>query len=195
MTTCCTFPLFSRYHHAVLFAILLLISPQYFSTKDVEYVSSSLDDFSRNANYNTLNAIEARRGVYWGTLSPLVIALYQNEPYSDNTKENFRVPCKLTVLLALFSLLQREYHRKVLIKEGMVDFCVCLPWHSTGRVNVNAIELVFLIQQSADIEYQPPSLLNACKAAVAVAYDCGLYEVVHCTVPELAGKLWTTHHQ
>lgn len=174
----------------MLFAILLLNSPQYFSTEDTQYISSSLDNFTRDVQYTLLSEIEEGRGVHWGTLSPLVIALYQNKHHTL-----YQVPCKLTVLLSLMSLLIREYHRKVLVKEGMVDFCVCLPWHCKGRVKDNAVELVSVIRQADDIAYEPPSLLNACKAAVAVVYECGLYEVVHSTVPELAGKLWTKHHQ
>ena len=152
-----------------------------------------LRSFLKTANYKTLSIFEKDREIFWGTISPLVKALYQKEDKQQTEEVNFFAPCKLTLLLALLALLSREYHCEVLVKENMIDFVVCLPWYTTGVVQERAMELVCMIRRSPDIQYQPPSLLNICKAAVSMYY-CGLDDVTSLSVPELASKLWDMYY-
>ena len=86
------------------------------------------------------------------------------------------------------SLLTKQNDLKVLIKEDLLDYVTCLPWHTSGSVQQRAKELVTTLQQATDVNIQPPSLLNMTKATVAKLY-CGLDKVLEHSVPELVWEL------
>ena len=154
-----------------------------------------LDSFVQPWDFKTLASYEKNRGIYWGTLSPLVKVLYhESSGYHTTTDNRFSALCKLTILLALQTLLSRKYHQDVLIKEGLLDYLVCLPWYTTGEMHTRASNLLAMIRLIApDIYCQPPSLLNMSKAAVSV-YFSGLDDVMRLSVPELVGSLWEKHY-
>ena len=88
----------------------------------------------------------------------------------------------------IVSLLTRKNDYKVLIKEDLLDYVTCLPWHTSGSVQERAKELVTTFKQATDVNIQPPSLLNMTKATVAKLY-CGLDNVLEHSVPELVWEL------
>ena len=90
--------------------------------------------------------------------------------------------------LIIVSLLIRKKDYEILIKEGLLDYFTCLPWHTSGSVQERAKELFTMIQQAIDVNVQPPSLLNMTKATVA-KYYCGLDKVLELSVPELVREL------
>lgn len=176
------------FYKAVLFAILLCTSPQYFDTENKKFVCELLNSFLKTADFKFLSLLENKQAIFWGTLSPLVKVLYQKEIELRPGDINYYDPCKLTVLIALLSLISRQYHCGVLNKEEMVDYVVCLPWYTKGEVQERAMELVCMIRESPEVHYQPPCLLNVSKAAVSVYY-CGLDNVMSLSVPELAWNI------
>ena len=78
-------------------------------------------------------------------------------------------------------MLDREVHRDVLIREGLMDYITCMPWYTTGAAEQRARALVRMVQQAPDVDLQPPSLLNIAKAFMSKI----LQTVVHLSVPEI----------
>ena len=144
-----------------------------------------MDSFLTDADSLNLS-IESDYHIKWDTMIPLIKALYPtNQPSLD---EGLCNACKQTVLLALHTMLQRDYHSATLMNEEVVDYILCLLWYSSGGVKDKAQLLVELVRDDRNMDYQPPSLLNMCKAAVAVHY-CGLETVMNLSVPRLADKI------
>ena len=46
-----------------------------------------------------------------------------------------------TIIIALHILLARDFHRDVLIREGLMDYITCMPWYTTGAAEYTATEL------------------------------------------------------
>ena len=178
---------FVRYHKAVLLAILLLSSPQFFSNEKKKFVCQVLDTFVKANCHQMLSQFEMLCGIYWGTSAPLIKVLY--EVKKPELEADIFDTCKLTILLAMKTLVAKQSHHSVLAKEEMIDYLVCLPWHSEGELKDSATELVSMIRQVPDLHYKPPSLLNMSKATVSM-YFCGLHDVVRLSVPELVSNLY-----
>ncbi len=169
----------------MLLSILLLNSAQYFTKESKALAQESLDSFLTDAD--SLNpSIESDYYIKWDTMTPLIKALYPpNQPSLDDRLCN---ACKQTVLLALQTMLQRDYHCAILMNEEVVDYILCLLWYSSGDVKDRAESLVKMVRDDPNVDYQPPSLVNMCKAAVAVHY-CGLETVMSLSVPRLADRI------
>ena len=180
-----------RYHKRLLHSILVLHSPQYFSKEDKALVVLKLASFNESAHYKVLSLYECKKSIIWDSVLPHVKALYQpDKPELDN---NLISLCKQTVIIALLTMLVTENHRRVLVREQLVDYIICLPWHTSGRVQERAMELVAMVREVPDVPYRPPSLLNLAKGAASM-YFCGLDKVMRLSVPELARELWDTHY-
>ena len=141
--------------------------------------------FIQAANYKTLSRYEDAQGFVWATIKPYVKLLYCKSFLDDS----FIISCKKTIILVLLTMLFTKKHRNVMIREGLVDYIVCLPWFTCGEVQKRAKELVSIIREVPDVFYEPPSLLNMTKGAVSI-YFCGLEDVMKLSVPELARKLY-----
>ena len=176
----------------MLFSLLLLVSPQYFNDTLKKLMGNILDNFLSKAISSELSENEEDRSIVWDTMTPHIMALYQLDK-QVLVDTHLGSLCKNTLIVTLQTMLHRECHRAVLVKERLVDFVVCLPWYTTGVVQERAMELVSMIRRSPDIQYQPPSLLNISKAAVSMYY-CGLDDVMSLSVPELASKLWDMYY-
>ena len=117
------------------------------------------------------------------TFKPIINVLYT--PLTYNTQPELQTICRELIVV---SLLTKQNDLKVLIKEDLLDYVTCLPWHTSGSVQQRAKELVTTLQQATDVNIQPPSLLNMTKATVA-KYYCGLDKVLELSVPELVWEL------
>ena len=116
---------------------------------------------------------------HWAIFLPYVKLVYL--PFCGSDVQSVALQ---TIIIALHSMLDREIHRDVLIREGLVDYITCMPWYTTGAAEQRARALVRMVQQAPDVDLQPPSLLNIAKAYVAKNF-CGLQTVVHLSVPEI----------
>ena len=141
----------------------------------------SLHSFIKTANHETLSQYECTETVQWDTILPYIKVLYQ--PVLGG---NLHSTCEKIIMIALLTMLVTDNHRNVLMKEGLVDYIVCLPWYIEDDM---AKKLVAVIREAPDVPYQPPSLLNMAKGAVS-KYYCGLDDVMRLSVPKLAWKLW-----
>ena len=129
---------------------------------------------------------EIKFGYLWATFLPYIKLVYlPNTPCCEPVLLSDMQDMALrTIFIALHSMLEREVHREVLVREGLVDFLTCMPWYTTGPAEERARDLVEMIQQAPDMKLQPPSLLNMAKACVAKHY-CGLPTVVQLSVPDI----------
>ena len=131
---------------------------------------------------------EDEAGYLWYTLVPEVAVLYRPMVHETSELYELQVIARTLFISTLGVILRRKGHTSVLVQEGLLDFVICLPWCSEGEVRTRAKELVGWLRCD-EIDYQPPSLVNMCKAAVAVNY-CGLETVMSLSVPELACKIF-----
>ena len=171
----------------VLYSIFLLSSPHCLSEKDKDLMQTKLENFIQVANYQELSYYESIHLIVWDTILPHMKLLYK--PERSDLNSNLIGFCKQTVILTLLTMLVTENHRNVMIREGLVDYIVCLPWFTCGEVQKRAKELVSIIREVPDVLYEPPSLLNMTKGAVSI-YFCGLEDVMKLSVPELARELY-----
>ena len=121
-------------------------------------------------------------GYFCLTFKPVINVLYRP---TYNIQPQLQTICQELIVV---SLLTRKNNYEVLIKEDLLDYVTCLPWHTSGSVQQRAKELVTMIQLTTDVNIQPPSLLNMTKATVAKCY-CELDKVLELSVPELVWEL------
>jgi len=135
--------------------------------------------FLQNANATDIQKYEENQVCVWGTLIPYVKLLYL--PNSPKAFPHNPLLSKLQllsvdmVLFFLHSKIVREYHRDVLVKEGLIDFVSCMTWHVPPESRDRARNIV--LELGSYIQLQPPTLCNIAKAKLAKLYT-GLEKVV-----------------
>ena len=162
------------------------MSPQHVNNHVPDKISHYLSDFLRVAEPQQIREYETKFGYLWATFLPYIkLAYLPNTPCCEPVLlSKTQDMGLLTIIIALHSMLDREVHREVLVREGLVDFLTCMPWYTTGPAEERARALVRMIQQAPDMKLQPPSLMNMAKACVAKHY-CGLPTVVQLSVPDI----------
>ena len=77
------------------------------------------------------------------------------------------VHCVEMGVFSMQNVLYDEEIRDVLVREGLVDYIVCMPWNvpQESRLQQRARELVVFLSQH--MQLQPPSLVNVTKARLA----------------------------
>ena len=182
-STCLTY----RYHIAVFLSQLVLVSPQLTqNNEDFEEIHTFLSRFLDKADPKKITQCEVKYSYLWATFLPYIKLVYLPntpccEPVLLSKTQDMGL---LTIIIALHSMLDREVHREVLVREGLVDFLTCMPWYTTGPAEERARALVRMVQQAPDMKLQPPSLVNMAKACVAKHY-CGLPTVVKLALPDI----------
>ena len=134
--------------------------------------------------YQEIVVCEEELGYVWYTILPNITILYRPFINIHAQLKILQTSCQELMALSLCIILSRKNNFEVLIKEDLLDYVICLSWHTSGSVQQRAKELVTMIQQASDVSIQPPSLLNITKATVA-KYYCGLDKILQLSVPEL----------
>jgi hypothetical protein len=122
----------------------------------------------------------------WGTFLPFLQFLYKPSTYIDHdTKSEFSsadslryklyINCCNILLHGLENALGREFHLEILIKEGLLDYTMCLPAVLPGECQPRARSLVNELGKHRQL--QPPSLCTLAKAHIAKIF-CGLQPVM-----------------
>ena len=151
---------------------------------DTSLMSTIMDEMENTLQEKSLKEIaqcEEELGYHWCTLQPNISLLYRP---SSKLYPKLQQYCQELTVASSHIILSNQSHRKVLIKEGLLDYIICLPWLTSGPVQDRAKELVTMIEQAPDVCIQPPSLVNITKATVA-KYYCGLDKVLQLSVPEM----------
>jgi hypothetical protein len=123
---------------------------------------------------------EEKEELVWGTFLPYLQYLYKPSPIKDFTTENdlraeLYVACCNVLLHFLESTLGKELHLEVLVKEGLLDYTMCLPAVLPGECQPRARSLVNELGKHRQL--QPPSLCTLAKAHIAKTF-CGLQPVM-----------------
>ena len=164
---------------------MTLASPQLVQNNEcLDKIHTFLDEFIHKADLRRITHYEM--SYLWATLLPYIkLAYIPNTPCSEPVLLSQTQDTALqTIVLSMQSMLAKKIHRKVLVKEGLVDFLTCMPWYTTGPVMERAKAVVRMVRQTPDMDMQPPSLLNMTKACVAKHF-CGLPTVFQLSVPEI----------
>ena len=113
------------------------------------------------------------------------LAYIPDTPQAENTSvgELQLVSLRLTIF-ALQNMLSRGDHRQILLKEGLLDFVICMPQYVSPSLRPQAEELVQMVVSSPDIPEGPPKLLNLVKARLAKMHF-GLEQVLSLSVSEI----------
>ena len=110
----------------------------------------------------------------WDTFQPYVRFLYTPST-SDTDSEFLHILCCNVLLHGLESALGRGHHLEILVKEGLLDYTMCLPAVLPGECQPRARSLVNELSKHRQL--QPPSLCTLAKAHIAKTF-CGLQPIM-----------------
>ena len=103
------------------------------------------------------------------------IALATPLPESNNVETKLYISCCNVLLHGLESTLGKDSHLEVLLKEGLLDYTMCLPAVLPVECQPRARSLVNELGKHRQL--QPPSLCTLAKAHIAKTF-CGLQPVM-----------------
>ncbi len=126
--------------------------------------------------------------VLWGTFLPYLRYLYKPSAIESVTAENavakgghsrthLHITCCNVLLYGLETVLGGyiDHHLEILVKEGLLDYTICLPAVLPGECQPRARSLVNELGKHRQL--QPPSLCTLAKAHIAKMF-CGLQPVM-----------------
>ena len=149
-------------------------------------ITKRIESFLEANGYEKLRELETSLHYSCSVFIPYVkLAYIQNAPQAEGTSTG-----KLQLVslqFAIFTLqnwLGREDHRQILLKEGLLDFVICMPQYVPPSLRPQAEELVQMVVSSPDIPEGPPKLLNLVKARLAKMHF-GLEQVLSLSVSEI----------
>ena len=198
-----------RYFTQLYLALVLLPSPECVATSETlcQDIYHNMTEFFKAQPYEEVLKWEQDHDFFWSTLLPLISALYiPNTPTAaasgmatsdlDGPDSRVTEPGLIerlqllsieTILFGLQVMLSRENQRKILAKEGLVDYVRCLPAHVPKSLLPQAKRVVDIVSPNAD-KQTPPSLLVTTKAHLAKMYF-GLNKILELSVGQLMSKL------
>ena len=154
---------------AVLLPKQLIPQMEFFVNYFVNYFLSSLD-FSLFCIW-----MQKANGFIWHDLfTPLRLA-YSQLCYTSICRIDSL--CLEAVIIHIQMLLSNDDERQILIKQGLLDYLICLPWHISDRLEAHKRAKLLLEMVGCNIPLQPPSLNNIVRAKLAAMW-CGLKEAM-----------------
>ena len=85
--------------------------------------------------------------------------------------------CFEAVIIHIQMLLNSYDERQILIRQGLLDYLICLPWHISEGLEAHKRAKLLLEMVGCNIPLQPPSLNNIVRAKLAAMW-CGLEEAM-----------------
>ena len=169
----------ARCFSLVVLAQLILVSPQQIPRDFLRTIRKYMETFLNNASSGDILKYEEDQMCVWATLLPYLKLLYlPNAPRTfpnDTPLSELQLLSLNTVLFFLHSKIMRATHREVLLKEGLLEFVSCMPWHVPVESRDKARALV--CELGSHFRLQPPKLCSIAKAKLAKAHF-GLEKVV-----------------
>jgi hypothetical protein len=120
----------------------------------------------------------------WGTFLPYLRYLYRPSTVKsviaenrDDIRSKLHISCCNVLLHGLENVLGNnvDHHWSILLKEGVLDYTMCLPAVLPGECQPRARSLVNELGKHRQL--QPPSLCTLAKAHIAKTF-CGLQPVM-----------------
>ena len=127
---------------------------------------------------------EEKEGIYWSTFLPYLQYLYRpsnlQNVIAENSdggdiRTNLHVSCCSVLLHGLERAVGADAQLEALLKEGLLDYTMCLPAVLPGECQSRARSLVHELGRHRQL--QPPSLCTLTKAYIAKTF-CGLQPVM-----------------
>ena len=136
-----------------------------------------MSEFLESGTPSEIRHYEEEMESAWDTFLPYVRFLYTptTSIMSLNADSNLHIICCNVLLHGLENTLGRELHLDVLLKEGLLDYTMCLPAVLPGECQPRARSLVNELGKHRQL--QPPSLCTLAKAHIAKTF-CGLQPVM-----------------
>lgn len=141
-----------------------------------------------------ISRYEEKEGLVWGTFLPYLRFLYNSSTMvdksidekrsdsaavDDNKEKDLRgdlyVHCCNVLLHGLENALSRDIHFQILLKEGLLDYSMCLSAVLPQACRFRARALVSELAKHRQLE--PPSLSTIARAHIAKKF-CGLQAVM-----------------
>lgn len=179
-------------------AILILQSPLTLPLKNtvqLTMIRDNMSQFIANTETEAIRKYESDRGTIWATLLPYIKQAYL--PNSPTTSDEMPLLAELqllslrVILLFLHSKVSMPMYHTLLVKENLLDFIVCLPWHTPPSCRPEAMALTNELCSSMP-GISPPRLCNMAKARLAKLH-LGLEQALKMSVGEIASYFYTKH--
>ena len=164
---------------SLVFARLLLFSPDLVAAEYQQEIVNSVN-FASKATVEEITALEEHYQNNWVTVVPFLEMLYA--PLLDKAvpsvsltpKETLLHSCQLwsirVALIALRAEFERVLLRKLAVKQGLLDYIVCLPWGMHVRWWDDCFAVMQLFQRDGRLPV--PCLSSIAKAALARSGGC-----------------------
>ena len=119
---------------------------------------------------------------------PYMKLLYRCSKWSSLSDDEISMRCLEVVVLGLQIFLEGERERQVLVKQGLLEYLTCLPWHMPkgSKAHQRAKSLGDMV--GSHIVLQPPSLNVIVKAKLA-ATCLGLEKVLKSDSQQIVEEL------
>ena len=169
-------------------AILLLESPHTMPTTYLDTIKAHMTSFLEETQSEQARQYEKERGTIWATLLPYVkLAFLPDAPRRFPECPSLTDLQLLSLRVILFFLHSKatvEMYHTLLVKEGLLDFVLCLPWHTPHSCRKEAAALTSDLCTTMH-SVQPPRLYSLAQARLAKA-GLGLERVMTMSVGEIA---------
>ena len=181
----------------VEFAQLVLVSPHLIPPLFTDTIVSYMNQFLTETHPSVITKYDEEQSCVWSTLLPYVKLFYLPESQHHttmilNSHPNFRTLLHASVNMILFFLhskVGRDYTCEILVKEGLLDYVIALPWYVESEFQERAKALVY--ELGSHVRLQPPRLCSIAQAKLARMYF-GLEKVVRfCSPVDLIRSIHT----
>ena len=129
-----------------------------------------LTRFLRSVNCSYLRKwIEKTRGMRWPDIFPTVRLVYS--PLCRASLCPIDLLCLEAGVCNVHIILSRDNEIQTLIKQGLLDYLICLPWHISEGLEARKREKLLLEKVGSHMPLQPPSLnmITTMHASLTVA--------------------------
>ena len=145
----------------------------------LQQIVTLMSDVLEAASPAEIRQYEEKEGLVWCAFLPYLQYLYKPSTTKEVIKSAaggiFHISSCNVLLHYLEIALGRELHLEVLVKEGLLDYTMCLPAVLPGECQPRARSLVNELGKHRQL--QPPSLCTLAKAHIAKTF-CGLQPVM-----------------
>ena len=167
----------TRFYGSITIAQLVLTKVAVFHPVVRTIISQFLRPFLNGVHFGHLhNWLYGVLGITSCDMFPIMRLVYS--PQSHTSSDNADLLCLEVGILGLQVKLKGDNGRQVLIKQGLLDYLVCLPWFIPERHSAHRRAQSLLRMVGAHVPLQPPSLNNIVRAKLAVT-SCGLKKAMN----------------
>eukprot|EP00731_Ephydatia_muelleri_P005335 Em0002g1511a len=139
-------------------------------------LESDLVMFLRSVDCSLLHTWMVKtRGFRWQDTFPTVRLVYS--PLCRASLCPIDLLCFEAGVCSLHIILSRDNEIQTLIKQGLLDYLICLPWHISEGLEARKKAKLLLEKVGSHMPLQPPSLNNIVRSKLA-ATCCGLTKAI-----------------